>query len=101
MGRTRVDHRLQIDFEKKTNGGVINTAEHIHKTIDSSIKRLGTTPDLYYLHRRDPRTPLEETIGALAEIKKAGKCKYIGISECSAETLRAACKSESGLARDV
>ncbi|RSH93609.1 hypothetical protein EHS25_006255 [Saitozyma podzolica] len=81
-----------IDFEKKTNGGVINTAEHIHKTIDSSIKRLGTTPDLYYLHRRDPRTPLEETIGALAEIKKAGKCKYIGISECSAETLRAACK---------
>lgn len=83
----------QVDYEKKTNAGVINTREHILKTIDGTIERLGTTPDLYYLHRRNPDTALEETIGALAEIKKAGKTKYIGLSECNAETLREACQS--------
>jgi aryl-alcohol dehydrogenase-like predicted oxidoreductase len=58
-----------------------------------SSSNLAIAPDLYYLHRRDPRTPLEESITALNDLKKAGKCKYIGISECSAQTLRDACKS--------
>jgi aryl-alcohol dehydrogenase-like predicted oxidoreductase len=51
---------------------------------------LGFTPDLYYLHRIDPNTPLEESIPALEECRKAGKTKYIGLSECSAKTLRKA-----------
>jgi len=74
-------------FEK---AGVTNSAEHIKKYIDGTIERLGFTPDLYYLHRIDPNTPLEESIPALDEIRKAGKTKYIGLSECSAKTLRKA-----------
>ncbi|TFK55954.1 Aldo/keto reductase [Heliocybe sulcata] len=69
---------------------VTNSPAHIKETIDASIERLGFTPDLYYLHRMDPNTPLEESIPALDEIRKAGKTKYIGLSECSAKTLRKA-----------
>lgn len=65
----------QIDYKKKENKGVTNKAEHIKKTIDLTIKRLGTTPDLYYLHRIDPNTPFEESIGTMAAIKKEGKTK--------------------------
>jgi aryl-alcohol dehydrogenase-like predicted oxidoreductase len=53
---------------------------------------------LYYLHRRDPDCPLSESIGALSQLKKEGKVKYIGLSEVSAETLREACKSTSSRA---
>lgn len=70
--------------------GVTNSASHIKEYIEGTIERLGFTPDLYYLHRIDPKTPLEESIGALDEIRKAGKTKYIGLSECSASTLRKA-----------
>lgn len=93
---------------------VTNSAKHIKKYIEGTIDRLGFTPDLYYLHRIDPSTyietpskqqtffshrypnlttkdtPLEESIGALDELRRAGKTKYIGLSECSAETLRKA-----------
>ncbi|KAI9038995.1 putative aldo-keto reductase (AKR13) [Aspergillus affinis] len=69
---------------------VDNSAAHIKKYIEGTIKRLGFTPDLYYLHRIDPNTPLEESITALDELRRAGKTKYIGLSECSAETLRKA-----------
>ncbi|GKT87553.1 aldo keto reductase [Colletotrichum tofieldiae] len=69
---------------------VTNSASHIKKYIEGTIERLGFTPDLYYLHRIDPKTPLEESIPALDEIRKAGKTKYIGLSECSAATLRKA-----------
>ncbi|KAJ9156325.1 Aldo-keto reductase yakc [Pleurostoma richardsiae] len=75
------------------NGGdrsVTNSASHIKEYIEGTIERLGFTPDLYYLHRIDPKTPLEESIPALDEIRKAGKTKYIGLSECSAATLRKA-----------
>jgi aryl-alcohol dehydrogenase-like predicted oxidoreductase len=74
-------------FEKS---GITNSAEHIKKYIDGTIERLGFAPDLYYLHRVDPNTPLEESIPALDEIRKAGKTKFIGLSECSAKTLRKA-----------
>ncbi|EEU41351.1 uncharacterized protein NECHADRAFT_95243 [Fusarium vanettenii 77-13-4] len=67
-----------------------NSAAHIKEYIEGTIDRLGFTPDLYYLHRIDPNTPLEESIGALDELRRAGKVKYIGLSECSAETLRKA-----------
>ncbi|KAH6989555.1 putative aldo-keto reductase [Ilyonectria sp. MPI-CAGE-AT-0026] len=69
---------------------VTNSAAHIKEYIEGTIDRLGFTPDLYYLHRIDPNTPLEESIGALDELRRAGKTKYIGLSECSAETLRKA-----------
>lgn len=72
------------------DGNVTNSAAHIKEYIDGTIERLGFTPDLYYLHRIDPNTPLEESIPALDEIRKAGKTKYIGLSECSAQTLRKA-----------
>ena len=71
-----------------------NSAQHIKSYIQDSIERLETTPDLYYLHRIEPGRDLEESIGALNEVRKAGKCKYIGLSECSAETLRKACNSK-------
>ncbi|KAI4643003.1 hypothetical protein J4E93_007072 [Alternaria ventricosa] len=70
--------------------GVTNSPAHIKKYIDGTIERLGFTPDLYYLHRIDPNTPLEESIPALDECRKLGKTKYIGLSECSAKTLRKA-----------
>ncbi|KAJ8123106.1 hypothetical protein ONZ43_g864 [Nemania bipapillata] len=69
---------------------VTNSPAHIEEYIEGTIKRLGFTPDLYYLHRIDPNTPLEESIPALDRIRKAGKTKYIGLSECSAATLRRA-----------
>ncbi|KAJ5872193.1 uncharacterized protein N7529_004546 [Penicillium soppii] len=71
-------------------GKVTNSASHIKEYIDGTIERLGFAPDLYYLHRIDPNTPLTESIPALDEIRKAGKTKYIGLSECSAATLRKA-----------
>ncbi|KAJ5817518.1 hypothetical protein N7447_007526 [Penicillium robsamsonii] len=69
---------------------VTNSASHIKEYIEGTIERLGFTPDLYYLHRIDPNTPLTESIPALDEIRKARKTKYIGLSECSAATLRKA-----------
>ncbi|CRK22482.1 hypothetical protein BN1723_002917 [Verticillium longisporum] len=72
------------------SGRVTNSASHIKEYIEGTIERLGFAPDLYYLHRIDPTTPLEESITALDEIRKAGKTKYIGLSECSAKTLRKA-----------
>ncbi|KAM0328774.1 hypothetical protein ACHAQA_005187 [Verticillium albo-atrum] len=71
-------------------GRITNSASHIKEYIEGTIDRLGFAPDLYYLHRIDPETPLEESITALDEIRKAGKTKYIGLSECSADTLRKA-----------
>ncbi|KAJ5937110.1 hypothetical protein N7466_003560 [Penicillium verhagenii] len=69
---------------------VTNSAAHIKDYIEGTIERLGFTPDLYYLHRIDPNTPLEESIGTLDELRRSGKTKYIGLSECSAATLRKA-----------
>jgi aryl-alcohol dehydrogenase-like predicted oxidoreductase len=79
------------------NGGdgwdVTNKASHINDYIEGTKERLGSYPDLYYLHRIDPDTPLEESITALDGLKKSGKTKYIGLSECNADTLRKACAS--------
>lgn len=69
---------------------VTNSAAHIEEYIEGTIERLGFTPDLYYLHRIDPNTPLTESIPALDKIRQQGKTKYIGLSECSAATLRKA-----------
>jgi len=63
----------------------------IRKAIEGSLQRLGTDyVDLYYQHRVDPETPIEETVGAMAELVAAGKVRHLGLSEVSADTLRAA-----------
>ncbi|HEX5316520.1 MAG TPA: aldo/keto reductase, partial [Candidatus Kapabacteria bacterium] len=65
--------------------------EYVRQACDASLKRLGVEQiDLYYQHRVDPETPIEETVGAMAELVKAGKVKYLGLSEASAETIRQA-----------
>jgi aryl-alcohol dehydrogenase-like predicted oxidoreductase len=84
----------QIDFDEKKVKRTTNSAEHIRSYLEASTERIGSAPDLYYLHRRDPETPLSESIATLGQLKKEGKVKYIGLSEVSAETLREACKSE-------
>jgi aryl-alcohol dehydrogenase-like predicted oxidoreductase len=71
--------------------GVNGHPEYVRQSIDGSLKRLGTDYlDLYYQHRIDPQVPVEETIGAMAELVKAGKVRHIGISEASAETIQRA-----------
>ncbi|KPM38589.1 hypothetical protein AK830_g8004 [Neonectria ditissima] len=88
--RDKIFIASKCGFDVFGNGEVTNSAAHIKSYIDGTIERLGFAPDLYYLHRIDPKTPLEESIPALDEIRKAGKTKYIGLSECSAKTLRKA-----------
>jgi aryl-alcohol dehydrogenase-like predicted oxidoreductase len=88
--RDKIFIASKCGFAVFDKAGVTNSAEHIKKYIDGSIDRLGFTPDLYYLHRIDPNTPLEESITALDEMRKAGKTRFIGLSECSASTLKKA-----------
>ncbi|KAL1747982.1 NADP-dependent oxidoreductase domain-containing protein [Schizophyllum fasciatum] len=65
--------------------------EYVREAFERSIKKLGVDYiDLYYLHRADSKTPIERTVGAMAELVKEGKVKYIGLSEVSAKTLRRA-----------
>jgi aryl-alcohol dehydrogenase-like predicted oxidoreductase len=67
--------------------------EYVRQACDASLKRLGVDHiDLYYQHRVDPQTPIEETVGAMAELVKAGKVKYLGLSEASPATIRRAHK---------
>jgi aryl-alcohol dehydrogenase-like predicted oxidoreductase len=67
------------------------TPENVRRSIEGSLKRLGTDHvDLYYQHRIDPDTPIEETVGALAELVKEGKVRHIGLSEAAPETIRKA-----------
>ena len=71
--------------------GVDNSPAHIRKACDASLKRLGTDViDLYYMHRRDPKTPIVESVGAMARLVEAGKVRWLGLSEVSAATLRQA-----------
>jgi aryl-alcohol dehydrogenase-like predicted oxidoreductase len=71
--------------------GVDGSPGYVKKAVDASLKRLDTDHiDLYYLHRLDPNIPIEETVGAMGDLVKAGKIKYIGLSEVSVNTLRRA-----------
>ncbi len=73
--------------------GVNGKPDYVKKACDASLKRLGVDHiDLYYQHRVDPETPIEETVGALAELVEAGKIRHIGLSEAGANTLRRAVK---------
>ena len=73
--------------------GVDGKADYVKRSCEASLRRLGVeTIDLYYQHRVDPNTPIEETVGAMADLVKQGKVRYLGLSEASAQTLRRAAK---------
>jgi aryl-alcohol dehydrogenase-like predicted oxidoreductase len=73
--------------------GVNGTPEYVRSACEASLKRLGVDViDLYYQHRVDPQTPIEETIGAMADLVRQGKVRYLGMSEAAAQTLRRAVK---------
>ncbi len=71
--------------------GISGRPEYVQQACDASLKRLGVEAiDLYYQHRVDPDTPIEETVGAMAELVRAGKVRYLGLSEAAPATLRLA-----------
>jgi len=79
------------DPNDKSRRTVNGKADYVRSSCDASLQRLGVDViDLYYLHRKDPNTPIEETVSAMAGLVKAGKVKTIGLSEVSVETLHKA-----------
>jgi len=75
--------------ERSING----KPEYVQRACDASLQRLGVDHiDLYYQHRVDPATPIEDTVGAMADLVRAGKVRYLGLSEAGPDTLRRACK---------
>lgn len=79
------------DPNNPSKRGVNGKPEYVQSSIEASLKRLNVDViDLYYLHRKDPDTPIEETIGAMAKLIEQGKIRGIGLSEVNAETLRKA-----------
>jgi len=103
VGRAIAGKRDQVFLATKFGIGFVGEGAERRPTVDGSpanarraiegsLKRLGTDHvDLYYLHRVDPNTPIEETVGALDELRREGKIGHIGLSEASAATLRRAC----------
>jgi len=101
VGRAIADRRDEVvlatkfgiirDLDDPTRRGVNGTPAYVRSACEASLQRLGLDHiDLYYQHRVDPDTPIEETVGALAELVQEGKIRYIGLSEASPETLRRA-----------
>jgi aryl-alcohol dehydrogenase-like predicted oxidoreductase len=84
---TKFGNRWFDDGSRTIDG----SPEYVHQAIDASLRRLGTDHvDLYYQHRVDADTPIEETVGAMAELVAAGKAKHLGLSEAGPETIRRA-----------
>jgi aryl-alcohol dehydrogenase-like predicted oxidoreductase len=80
-----------IDPERPSDRAVDGTPQNVKRAVDGSLRRLGIDHiDLYYQHRVDPGVPIEETVGAMAELVEAGKVRYLGLSEASSETIRRA-----------
>ena len=98
--RGRRDHVLLAtkfgivrDPTNPTLRGVNGKTDYVRKSCEGSLRRLGVeTIDLYYQHRVDPNTPIEETVGAMAQLVKEGKVRHLGLSEASPQTLRRAVK---------
>jgi len=100
VGKAIADRREQVVLATKFGNvrnekgeylGIRGDAEYVRQACDASLKRLGVDHiDLYYQHRVDPNTPIEETVGAMAELVKAGKVRYLGLSEAAPETIRRA-----------
>ena len=82
---------IVLDPSNPDRRGVNGHPDYVRSSCEGSLKRLGVDHiDLYYLHRVDPLVPIEETVGAMAELVRAGKVRYLGLSEASADTLRRA-----------
>lgn len=80
------------DPKDPTARGVSGKPDYVRSSCEGSLRRLGVdTIDLYYQHRVDPNTPIEDTVGAMADLVRQGKVRYLGLSEASPETLRRAC----------
>ena len=91
--RDRVVLATKFGFVRKDGQmvGISGSPDYVRSACDASLERLGFDAiDLYYQHRVDPQVPIEETVGAMAELVKAGKVKALGLSEVSAESLRRA-----------
>jgi aryl-alcohol dehydrogenase-like predicted oxidoreductase len=82
---------FRIDDAGKLLGGLDGSPANARRTCDASLQRLGVDAiDLWYLHRVDPAVPIEDTVGAMAEMVRAGKVRHLGLSEATAETIRRA-----------
>ncbi len=103
VGRAIKDRRDQVvlatkfgivrDSANSAARGINGKPEYVRAAVEGSLRRLGVeTIDLYYQHRIDPTVPIEETVGAMAELVQAGKVRYLGLSEASVETLERAHK---------
>jgi aryl-alcohol dehydrogenase-like predicted oxidoreductase len=100
VGKAISDRRDQVVLatkfgnERREDGswvGINGTPEYVRRACDASLERLGVDHiDLYYQHRVDPDTPIEETVGAMKELVEAGKVRYLGLSEAATETIRRA-----------
>jgi len=99
VGRAIAGRRDQVvlatKFANRREDGrswIDNSPEWIARACEDSLRRLGVDHiDLYYMHRRDPDVPIAVSVGAMAELVEQGKVRHLGLSEVSAETLRAAC----------
>jgi aryl-alcohol dehydrogenase-like predicted oxidoreductase len=90
-GRRREEAVVATKFGARGQGNVDSTPEYARQAVDASLARLGIDHiDVYYLHRRNPEVPIEDTVGALADLIAQGKIRHIGLSEVSADTLRRA-----------
>lgn len=84
---------IQLDAGDPYKRNINGKPEYVRQAVEASLKRLGIeTIDLYYQHRVDPETPIEDTVGEMAKLVQEGKIKYLGLSEASAESLRRASK---------
>jgi aryl-alcohol dehydrogenase-like predicted oxidoreductase len=82
---------IMRDPQSRMVRGISGAPDYVRSACDGSLKRLGVeTIDLYYQHRVDPTVPIEETVGAMAELVRAGKVRWLGLSEAGPETIRRA-----------
>jgi aryl-alcohol dehydrogenase-like predicted oxidoreductase len=92
--RDRVVIATKFGIVRSADGGrlgISGKSDYVRSACDASLRRLGVdTIDLYYQHRVDPKTPIEETVGAMATLVKEGKVRYLGLSEAAAATIRRA-----------
>ncbi|MFN2507949.1 MAG: aldo/keto reductase [Chthoniobacterales bacterium] len=101
LGRVLKGHREQVvlatkfgilrDPESSKFRGISGQPDYVRRACEGSLRRLGVEViDLYYQHRVDPQTPIEDTVGAMADLVRMGKVRYLGLSEPAAETIRRA-----------